>query len=63
MKNLVKNVVGYGVALLCIMWGLGVLMMANSFVEWACADNFRFSITILIGGLLVIRMIIKEVTR
>jgi uncharacterized membrane protein YedE/YeeE len=63
MKNLVKNVVGYGVALLCIMWGLGVLMIASNFVEWACADNFRFSITFLIGGLLVIRMIIKEVTR
>lgn len=63
MKNFVKNVLGYGVALLCIMWGLGILMMANSLVEWACADNFRFSITILIGGLLVIRMIIKEVTR
>lgn len=63
MKKLVKNIVGYGIALLCIVLGLGILIMANSFVEWVCANNFRFSVAILISGLLVIRMIIKEVAR
>ena len=62
IKKLCKEVVGYFVALLCILWFLGVLIIANDFVEWACADNFRFSISALVGLIVVIVLFLREVS-
>lgn len=61
MKKVLNGLLGYVVALLCILWMLGILIIANSFIEWVCANSLRFIIVAIIGTIVIIRMIIKEI--
>lgn len=46
-------------SVLATMWVLGVFIIINSYVEWVCADNTRFTISIAIFSALITKLSCK----
>jgi len=64
MKKFIKKILGYGIAsAIGTASLLGIIALIGNYVNWVCANNTRFSISVVVGFLVISKLIKKELKK